>query len=554
MQAAQVQLDIAGHNIANVNKPGFSRQRVELTSHMPIDRTFGQIGRGVQIAGITRIRDNFLDQLFRRENPGLGDAELQAEFYTRIEDIFLEPGENGLSGRINRFFDSLSEFSVDVESMPIRQSVVTEAGALVSLFRETAERLNLLRTNANDEVLNFVPAINSLAQRIATLNVQVRDAEVGGHQANDLRDDRAVLLDELSRVVNIFTRERVNGQIDVLVSGEVLVDGGTIREVEAVRVPALDPERNDLVEIRFVATGLRLDAQNGELFGALEIRDNVLVDIDARIDTLAATIIEEVNRIHSQGNGISDLAGTVTSTHAVTDATVGLGAAGLPFPITDGSFDLTVYNTAGTVVASATIPVTAAGTSLNDLAAIFTAVSGPISATVTAGGILEVTAQPGFTFTISNDTSSVMAALGFNSLFTGFDARTIGLNQEIVDDPSRLASAYSTDPLDTGDNLAALDMVDVRNGLFLDNNASTINDFYEATIVQIGIDAQSNLGSLNVEHAFVQSIGRRRLEVSGVSIDEEVTNLLLFQRAFEASARVVTVTNRMLDALMAMGL
>ena len=108
LQVAQVQLDTAGHNIANVNKPGFSRQRVELISRLPVTKPFGQIGRGVEIADVVRVRDAFLDGLYRREASGLGDAKIRAEFLQRIEDVFLEPGEHGLSFRINNFHSMVS--------------------------------------------------------------------------------------------------------------------------------------------------------------------------------------------------------------------------------------------------------------------------------------------------------------------------------------------------------------------------------------------------------------------------------------------------------------
>lgn len=548
MQVAQIQLDIAGHNIANVNKEGFSRQRVELVSRLPVNRTFGQIGSGVEISGIVRLRDEFLDLLYRRQVPGLGEAEIQAEFLARIEDVFLEPSENGLGTRINQFFDSLSDYSNNVEALPLRQSVLNEAQALAGLFQETAERLFLLRTNANEIAANFVPRINSLAESIAALNVQIRTAELGGNSANDLRDSRDVVLDELARITNIFTRERVDGQVDVLIGGDVLVDGDLTRALEAVSVAALDPERNDLVEIRFVENGQVVNVRDGELFGALQMRDTTLVEVDGRIDTIAATIIEQINLIHTRANGLLDLSGTVTGTNAVSGAGTALVSAGLPFAVSVGTFDVTIYG-AGTTTATIAI---GAGTTLTDLVAALSAVSpGDLTAVVTANNTIEITAAAGVTFNFSNDTTGVFAALGFNGLFTGTDARTIDVNQDIVNNPSLLASGYSTDPLETGDNRAALDMATVQNGLFLQSGTSSLNDFYESTIVQLGIEVRSNRENFDVERAFVESLDRRRLQVSGVSLDEEVTLLLQLQRAFEASARVITVTDRMLEALLA---
>ncbi len=544
LQAAQVQLDIAGHNIANVNKEGFSRQRVELLSNTPLEKPFGNIGRGVRVATITRIREAFLDAVYRDQVGGLRSAEIQAEFYTQIENVFLEPGPNGIGGRINNFFDSLHEFSNNVEEAPVRQSVINSSEALVALFRETSDRLTSLRTNANEEVLNFVPEINAIAQRISELNELISKSELTGKPANDLRDDRDLQIDRLAELVNIFTRERDDGRIEILVSGAELVSATTFRAVEAIRVPALDPERNDLVEVRFVDTGEPFVVLDGELAGALKMRDQAIVDIDARVDQIAATIIEQINRIHSSGNGIRDYSATISSTNAVTNPAIALSTAGLPFALATGSFDLIQYDGAGAIVSTVTVAYTEGVTTLNDIAAA-------IGGTVTAGGLLEVSPTVN-SFTFANDTTGVLASLGIGGLFTGTDARTMGVNQDIVNTPNLLASALSINPLDTGDNRVALAMADIRDGLFLDSGAASINDFYESTIVGIGVNARSNLENVEIERSFVESFQRRRQEVSGVSLDEEVTFLLQLQRAFEASARVVTVTDRMLDSLLAM--
>lgn len=553
MQVAQVQLDTAGHNIANANKPGFSRQRVDLISRTPILRSFGQIGRGVAISNVSQIRDPFLDTMFRNQVAGLQDAQIRSEFFSQVEDVFLEPGDRGLGGRINRFFESLQAFSVNVESPAVRESVLTEAQALAGLFNETAQRIDALRSGANEEIISFVPEINSLAERIGGLNRQIRIAEVGGKRSNDLRDDRNLLLDELAGIANIFTRERVDGQVDVLIGETSLVNGDRARLLKAVQNPSLDPIHNDFVDVQFVDNGEILQVQDGELFGAFELRDTILLDIQTEIDTLAAGIIREINVIHSQGNGLEDLS-TLTGSNAVTDPTVALGSAGLPFPITPGTFEVNVFDAAGLPVGGTPATITIlAGTSLNDVVAALNAVP-QLTASVNPDGQLQIDAAAGFSFSFSNDSTGVLASLGSNGLFTGTSAATMGVNSALVNNSRLLSSAFSTDPEDTGDNSAALAMADVQNALVFQGGTSSVNDFYEALVVQIGIDARANNSTFEIEQTFVESFQRRRQEISGVSLDEEVTMMLMFQRAFEASARVITVTDRMLSALMAMAL
>ncbi len=550
MRAAQVQMDVTGHNIANVNNEAFSRQRVTLSTLSPDYRSYGALGRGVQIDGINRIRETFLDTVYRQQAPELGSATVRATYFTRIEDVFQEPSEDGLSSQLNEFFDQLSEYSGNVDNSTSSQAVVTQAESLTVTLHSVDERLTLLRTNANEEAKNTIPEINSLTERIAGLNIHIRDVELGGMSANDLRDERDHLLDQLSSLINITTRERTDGQVDVLVSGDVLVDGDNTRELMAVPNSALDPNRNDLVEIQFADNGQDVNVRSGELFGVLSIRDIELVDLAQRIDTIAHTIIEQINGIHSQANGAVNWSGLINSTNAVEDATAPLVTAGLPFAVTPGTFDVAVYDDADNVsVTSVTITAT---TTLEELVAALDGIPNFSAALDADGTGLELGADATYTSVFSNDGTGILPALGINGLFTGTDADSIAVNPHLIDDPNLLASGYSLDSLVSGDNLAALAMADVRNALILEDNSATLNDYYESMIVKVGVDARTNQDSLNVEEAFVQDFDRRRQEVSGVSLDEEVANLLLYERAYQASTRVVTTVDRMLDALLSM--
>lgn len=545
MSVAQFQLDVTAHNIANINTPGFSRQRAELTSRGTIERSFGQIGRGVGVSGVTQSRDVFLDTLFRSQSPSLASSEIQAGYYARIEDIFIEPNGDSLSVRLNQFFNSLNDFATNVEELPVRQGVINEAQALGDVVHQMSDRFNLLRTNANAEVQGIVPQVNSLSDRIARLNDQIRRTEAGGSTANDLRDDRAVLLDELSSLVNITTRERSNGVVDVLVSGDTLVDGAHARALEAVRNPNLDPVRNDLFEVRFADSGTPLTVSGGELFGALEIRDKVVPGISADLDEIVNTLIFEVNRVHSQGNGIENHTGPLISTNAVSDPGAPLA---LPFPVLDGSFDVERFDSNGASLGIATVNIVAGVTSLNDIATQL----GGVNASVTSDGRLQLTAAPGESFVFANDTSGALAALGVNTFLTGTNAETFGVNADIAASPELLSSAFATDPTQTGDNSAALALADLESALLLNGGSSSLSDSYESLVAGIGVNARSASQSVEVERTFTQGIQARRTQVSGVDLNEETINLILFQRAFEASARVVVVADSMLETLISL--
>jgi flagellar hook-associated protein 1 FlgK len=549
MLASQVQLDTAGHNIANVNTEGYSRQRVNLAARYPILKSYGAIGRGVQIQEIERLRDRFLDTAFRQQVPGLGGAEVSATYFTRMEDILQEPSDDALGARINDFFNALNDLADNAEEAPVRLSAVAETQSLATALRGAADRLRLLRTNANEEARDMVPEINSLAERIATINVHIRQAETSGVTANDMRDARDLLVDQLAKMANITVRERPDGQTTVLLGGDELVNGDRARQLVAVRNTAIDPERPDFVEIRFADTDAPVNLRGGELFGVLEMRDVEIPKLDARLDTIAATLIQEINRVHSQGNGLANLSGTISSSLTVDDPAAPLSAAGLPFGVTPGTFDVMVYDAANNPTVQ-TITVTAA-TTLESLAADLSTIPN-FAATVNADGGLDLGATPPNTFAFANDSTGVLTALGVNGLFTGRDASDIGVSQAIYDNPALLSSAFSLDVLDTGDNRAALAMAAIQNALVLDGQSATVNDYYESTVAQLGIDSRANQDLLVAEQNFVDDFQRRRQEISGVSLDEEVSSMVQYQRAFEASARVITVTDRMLDALLNM--
>ncbi|WP_320178434.1 flagellar hook-associated protein FlgK [Roseovarius pacificus] len=549
LQVAQIQLDVTAHNIASVNKEGFSRQRASITTNDPLYRPYGAIGRGPKVQDISRLRESFLDEVIREKFQDLGYVDTRSRFFSRIEDLFQEPGDTGFSQNLDNYFDAMSDFASNVEDLPVRVSLLSEADSLTTQINTLAQRIASLRTNANEEVRGLVPEINSLSSRIAELNRRIRDSELSGHQANDLRDDRDMLLDDLSGLVNITYRERTDGQVDILLGGDSLVRGDDIRELEAVPDPSLDPVRGDLLRVQWVDTGIAANVTGGELGGSLDIRDQVLVELDSKIDTLASSLIYETNRVHAQGNGLVNIDSPITSLHGVSGIFTPLSSAGLPFAFDDGSFDIVVYDSGGNITAQQTINVTNGATTMSNLVTDINAVAGVSAIYNGADGTVTLVPQGSNTIGFANDSSGVLAAIGLNPFFTGSDASDIGVSQDLLDRPELVSSAFSTNVADTGDNTAALAMSNLRNQAVLAGDTQSINEYYEAIVVGVGVDSRANDAQLNVEQAFVDDFELRRQEVSGVNLDEEVTFLLQFQRAFEGAARVITVTDRLLETL-----
>lgn len=553
LQVAQVQLDVGANNIANVNRPGFTRQRANLLERVPNIETYGAVGRGPYISGIERLRDQFLDVAYRQESSSFGLADTAATYYNRLEDIFNEPSDQGLSDRLNAFFDALQDFANAADDLPTRVATMEEAAALAGTMNDIDRRLNLLRTNANDQVKDTVTEINSIGARIAELNSSIQRFEGSGRAANGLRDERDQLLDQLSDLVNIQYRERDNGIVDVLVGGEQFVTARNVRLMETVADPTIDADRPELVRVQFQDTGLPVPVRDGRLQGLLTARDTAIAGVEDQLDTLAFAIIENINRLQAQGNGLNNFDEAVTTQYPASNAAIPLNSAGLPFPITDGSFQVLVYDNNGNLVESLNVPVTASGplpgqSTLNSIANGIN-FSANLSTTVSNGRI-EITPNANRSFIIANDTSGFVQATGLGAVFTGTDAGSMGVNLELLNRPDWLSSTASTNPDDTGENTIALAMAQLRDQPILVSGTQNINQFYEATLVELGVDARANNQLLEVQRNAVEDFDNRRQEVGGVNIDEEVSNLLQVQRAFEASARIITTTDRMLETLL----
>jgi flagellar hook-associated protein 1 FlgK len=553
LQSHQAAIQTTGHNIANVDTDGYSRQRAELVSRWPQETSFGPIGRGVRVGDIFRIRDPFLDNVYRNETQNVMEMSVERDFLQRVEGVLQEPGEMGLSALIDDFFASVQALANYPEELPLRASMVAAASVLADGLNDTHARLEQLRTDANREIIMLVPEVNSLTREIADLNHSIIKAEAGGKTANDLRDHRGVLLDRLAELMDIYTVEMSNGSITVLVGGDVLVEGVYATQLEAQANPALDPDRDDLVEVAIRATGRVLTISGGRFRGLLDARDVQVPVVANKIDTLARTLILEFNRIHSQGTGLAGFS-TLQSDNVVLDPTADLDdrpATGLEFAPVTGSFEINVIDSLGNIVTSV-IPVDLDGVgaddSLNDLAANIDSVAN-ISASVSADNRLVITADPTYSFVFSNDTSDVLAVLGQNTFFSGSDSSDIAVNPVIVNDTGMIAASLSTDPRDTGDNRNALAMAALQETEVLNSGTATLNDYYEQAVSLLGVQTRRLEDEAEILENFRRDVDRQREEVAGVNLDEEVANLTRYQHAYDASARVFSVINELLDTL-----
>ncbi|MHB1419674.1 MAG: flagellar hook-associated protein FlgK [Bacillota bacterium] len=461
MKAQQIALDVTGHNIANANTPGFSRQQAELATTPPFSAptfgrngTVGQIGTGVDVTEIKRVRDNFLDSQIRGEVSSLGYWENRQDVVSQVENIFPEPTDTGLNQLLGEFWDGWQELSKNAESSPARTILVEKAATLADAFRHTSKQLETLHNDLNQQLELKVKDVNSLGRQIADLNQQITNVKVSGDQPNDLMDRRDILLDQLSDLTGYTLHQNEDGAVAVIVGGKSLVQGTSVNELkvaqkDGVLVPVWSSDNSS-----FALT-------SGQLEGIITSRDVVLSKYQKDLNTLATGMIAAVNTVHSNGY---DLARDLTA-----------GEKDVPF-------------------------------------------------------------------------------------FTGTDAGNIEVNEELRNDVSKIAAA--SDKNNSGDGGNALLVAQLRNTLLkyddstgtLDlspagEGGTTFDNYYKDLIATLGVTGQESNRMVTNQQALVDSLNNRKESISGVSLDEEMANMILYQHAYQASAKMITTLDDLLDTV-----
>ncbi len=545
LYAQQLVLQTTSNNVANAGRTDYTRQRVDLAASYPEELPIGQLGTGVTAAGIRRIRDSFLDRQYWQAQQALGQQSASQSTLSQIESLLGEPSDSGLQAQMTSFFSAAQALQSNPQDLTTRSTLLEQASALADGFQHLSTGLQNLKTNLESDINQKVDQINSLVADIGILNGQIKTNALDGGPSNTLMDQRDKDVDELAKLVGIVRTDQADGTMVVSLAGS----GGVLVSGTETQMLTASPSPNDTFALAL--NGVAVTPTGGELSGTLAARNdatNYVKYTQERLDTLAATLIEQVNRIQGSGAGLIGMSAT-QSQNAVTDPAAALNTAGLPFTTAPGSFQVFTYNAANAVTGSGTITITAS-TSLNDLAAQIGAISG-MSATV-ANGKLTVTAAAGTTFRFAGDSSNALTALGLNSLFTGKDAATIGVNSDLIANPDQLSTGVAdptTGVVAPGDTTAAVALGQLQATKLLEAGQATLGDYYAETTGVIGARTAAANQAVETKTAISEAIQNQRQQVSGVSMDEEMIQLTQAQRAYQAAARVVTIVDDLLNTV-----
>ncbi len=476
----------------------------------------------------------------------LSGAETSQKAYAQLEELTNDLNDAGLSKQLTLFNNALHELSTQPGDLALRDYVILQGETLATNLQRTRIDAVGRRELWNAEMNQMSTDINRLTKRIASLNLEIATIEGGGlihSDATGLRDQRYRDLEELATFMNINVQEQGSGAVAVFVGGDYLVSDGNYREVYSAY--NADVGGN---EIRIVETDSPLQVSDGRLAATKQARDTTFgVFIDS-IDEVASALIRSVNEVHSQGqgrSGYSDLISTVK-----TNGGVPLVDAGLPWNPRNGTFDMTVVDQDGQPISHQRISVQMLGqvtdSTVSSIAADIDAIDG-VSTRVTGDGRIEIFSDsPTSTFTFGEDTSGFLAAVGINTFFSGDSAIDIKVNDMLMADSDFLAISAGGIGEDTDILTQMIDMVDEPLE-YLDGRS--LRESYEDKIA--GLGQQINLQNSATEglRNFYDTLSGQHLAISGVNIDEESIKMITYQRAFQASSRVIQTASEMLELL-----
>jgi flagellar hook-associated protein 1 FlgK len=535
----QAAVQVAGHNLANAATPGYSRERANLVPA-------AERG-GVDVASITRMRDRFLDAALLNEQQILGKQAANEGLLQRIQAVVTDPPAEGLSAVLDKLFQGFQQVSATPTEQAARFEVKDAGERLAQTFNLMRARLDQIKTDLTTQIQQRVDEANSLISQIAELNRQVTPAQAMG-SPNDLLDQRDVLVSKLGEIAGVTQTDRSDGTVQLALSGTgvLLVDGTASFSLAAtvnVGADTIDLTAGGSLPV------LPKSGRLGALLDARNVATGPLKQAATDLDTLAASIALEVNRLHASGTGLTEHA-ALTAVNAVSSSAVALNAAGLAVTPVNGTFKVIVHDATGAVTANSTLTITAGTTTLADVQTALNAVAG-LTATIT-GGKLTITAAAGRTFTFAGDTSDTLAALGLNTFFTGSTASTLAVSSLVTNDVTKVAAAVAdgANLVHSGDGSNALALARLRTKLAMTSGTQTFTDFYGAVVGRVGSQMQTATEGVARQEAALQVVQNLQQQVSGVSTDEEMINLSQAQTAYAAAARYTATIQAMIDILL----
>jgi flagellar hook-associated protein 1 FlgK len=547
----QAGLEVVGHNISNVNTPGYSRQKVMLEAAHPITTDVGQMGTGVRAVSVQRDYDRFIGAQLNFEKQLLGNWEALDYNFRRIEEIFNEAGEFGLSSSMDEFWNAWQALADNPSGQAERAALVSIAETMSHDFNKMYQDLYTLQRNINGSIKGTVNDINAITDQIVELNEKISSIEVTEDMANDFRDQREALMDELADKIGFSFLEDEIGQVSIfLENGNPLVQArikwNLAVEVNVANENFYDVSWDDGTGTLYTITDR---ITRGELSGMIEMRDDTIPEYISKVDRLAGGIINEINKLHYYGYGLDG--STENNFFAPLTAATGFSEDNTGGAVITGG---DVYDNIVLTLDDYEIRFTGGGTfeiyNITDGTQVMDA---RINGTVDADGSFSYASGTtiefeGIQVVVTDGTAGGPAAGDiFNVSSTGDAANHMAVDPALVADNSKIAAAEGADGTD---NVNVLAIAALRDGNYMNNNTTTFSSYYSGVVGEVGVDAQTASRSAAYRQTMVEQLNTRKESVSGVNLDEEAVNLMRYQYAFTAAARMINVVDELIQELL----
>jgi len=531
----------------------------------------GQMGTGVKATEVTRAYDAFINEQITQKMSQYYYWEAQSSSMVEIENIFNESEGYGLNQLMGEFWNAWSDLSNNPDGIPEREALLAKTENLVQFTGDMDYNLRQYQRHLDSSIRGSVDQINTVIEQIADLNKQISSVEIDGMiNANDLRDRRELLLEELSTYMDIsYYEEEQSGQVMVyILGGTPLVLGKEAYSLD-YEIDTTTGYTNVLWQD---SSGRTVDIthklEGGKIAGWVDVRDTKIGSYLGSLNTLAEELVWQVNALHSQGVGlesVGSMTGTVEVSGLADDLSTdfifsGRFSAG-------GSFDIVVYDDASGTPTRSTITL-GAGATVGDLITAVGAI-GNMNAEIDADNHVRFYADAGYTFAISpdetDDSNNALAILGINTFFTWDEevgqnvpdmTETLGINDAIKANSNLIAAAFldNNDNIAPGGNDVALAIFSLQDQVITDfggtGTDTTLDAYYSSFIAGVGVDVQNAELNENFNDTLLNQYVQRKESVTGVNLDEEMAEILKYQHLYQAAAKLITIADEMMQALL----
>lgn len=496
-------LDTISHNISNVNNKNYVRQSVIHAEGNYVQNLLKgfQLGTGVIVQQIRQIRDEFLDLRIRNEKAAFGYYTARSNILEEIETIFNEITSSGLQSVMEDFWNGWAELYKEPESLTIRGLLHESAVAFTTTVNHISQQLDNLQRNLNTEILDRAREVNEILEDIARLNENIKLAE-SFHRvsANDYRDERNAKLDRLSELLPIKYYENSRGEIVVSLNGRDLINGDYFNPIE-IRL-----NEKGHGEIYWSDTKENIELKSrGELAGLIEARDNLVVEYRHRLNILVGTIGQAINTLHGAGKSLDyNPAGPNEDT------------TGIAF------FQFDPDNPAATIRVNP---------SLADFDKIAVSLTGAKGDGEIARAILSL---------------RDMKLFGDYEEYFGEEGELLNIHGDLDVILEQKIGNLIEGHLEDGNSIGLDDLLNPLNELSLPMDT---DEFYRDLILSLSLKREEARTAAESQDVLIKQMDQRRQEISAVSLDEEMANMLTYQHSYVANSRVINAIDQMLDIM-----